>query len=72
MMVQSFLGISAQVPDGLLTINQPRLPSWLHRIEITNLSVGDSNVSLAFHREGLETAFAMTGRRGDIRVTIEQ
>ncbi|MDQ4149739.1 MAG: amylo-alpha-1,6-glucosidase [Actinomycetota bacterium] len=72
MMVQAFLGISPRAHEGLLTINQPRLPSWLKRMELSNVTAGDSKVSMAFTREGLETGFSMTGRRGDVRVMIEQ
>lgn len=71
MLVQCFLGISARAAEGVLTINQPRLPSWLDRLELENVRVGTSRVGMAFNRRGTETAFALTSRHGDIRVTIE-
>lgn len=71
MLTQALLGISAQAPAGALTIFQPALPAWLNRVEIENLRVGDSRLSLEFTRHGDQTAYALTRRDGDIRVTIE-
>ena len=67
----AFLGISAQAPAGALTINQPKLPPWLNRIDVNNLKVGKSKVSMEFTRHGDQTAFALTKREGNIRVTID-
>jgi glycogen debranching enzyme len=71
MLTQTFLGISAQAPAGALTIHQPRLPPWLNRVDINNLTVGGSKVSMEFTRHGDQTAFALTKREGNIRVTID-
>lgn len=71
MLIQCFLGVSAKVPEGILTINQPRLPWWLDRLELHNVRVGSSRIGMAFNRRGSKTAFALTSRQGDIRVTIE-
>lgn len=69
MLVQALLGISADAPSNVLTVNQPSLPSWLGRVEVNNLTVGDSEVSMNFNRDGVHTAFALTDRTGDVRVT---
>lgn len=71
MLTQTFLGISAQAPAGALTINQPKLPPWLNRVNLNNLTVGKSKVSMEFTRHGDQTAFALTRREGNIRVTID-
>ncbi len=71
MLTQTFLGISAQAPAGALTVNQPKLPPWLNRVDVDNLTVGGSKVSMEFTRHGDQTAFALTRREGDIRVTID-
>lgn len=70
MLLQSFLGISAQAPTGALTIHEPQLPPWLGRVDVKGLRVGRSTVSLEFTRHDGRTAFALTGREGDVRVTI--
>ncbi|HVL51324.1 MAG TPA: glycogen debranching N-terminal domain-containing protein [Actinomycetota bacterium] len=71
MLLQAFLGISARAPDGLLTINQPRLPPWLNRVDLQNLRVGEAKVDLEFARHGSQVAVALTRREGDVRVTID-
>ncbi|HEU4868051.1 MAG TPA: glycogen debranching N-terminal domain-containing protein [Actinomycetota bacterium] len=71
MLTQTFLGISAQAPAGALTVNQPKLPPWLNRVDVDNLTVGGSKVSMEFTRHGDQTAFALTKREGNIRVTID-
>ncbi|MEX0790175.1 MAG: glycogen debranching N-terminal domain-containing protein [Actinomycetota bacterium] len=71
MLTQAFLGISARAPAGTLTVDQPKLPSWLNRVDIDNLRVGSSKVSMEFTRSGDQTAFAVTRRQGNIRVTLD-
>lgn len=72
MLVQAFLGISADAPSNALTVNQPSLPSWLNRVEVSNLAVGDSRVSMEFSRVGPHTAFALTNREGNVLVTTNR
>ncbi|CAN5868359.1 glycogen debranching N-terminal domain-containing protein [soil metagenome] len=71
MLTQTFLGISARAPSGTLTINQPKLPPWLNRVNLNDLKIGRSKVSMEFTRHGGQTAFALTKREGNIRVTID-
>jgi glycogen debranching enzyme len=71
MLTQAMLGVSANVPEGALTINKPRLPAFLNRVELNDLKVGGSRVSMAFSRHDSQTAFTLTRREGDIRVTID-
>jgi len=33
-------------------VNKPHLPTWLNTVEVRNLAVGDSRISLLFRREG--------------------
>ncbi|MGQ0679018.1 MAG: amylo-alpha-1,6-glucosidase [Actinomycetota bacterium] len=72
MLVQSFLGISADAPSNVLTINKPSLPAWLDRVQLDNLRVGNSRLGLAFNRVQGHTAFALTSREGDILVTTNR
>jgi glycogen debranching enzyme len=68
MLVQAFLGISAHAPSNVLTMYQPSLPPWLDRVEVNGLRVGSSKVSMSFKRDDENTSFALTARRGDVRV----
>jgi glycogen debranching enzyme len=71
MLTQALLGISPQVPNGVLTINKPKLPPWLNRVEFKNLRAGSSRVSMEFTRHDSQTAFTLMQREGNIRVTID-
>lgn len=71
MILQAMLGISANAPGGVLSINQPHLPEWLGKIELRGLTVGSSRVSLSFSRADDRTAFALLGKEGDVRVTLQ-
>jgi glycogen debranching enzyme len=72
LMLQSMLGISARAERNLLTVNEPHLPSWLHTVELRNLRVGSSRITLLFRREGEITSFSLLEREGDIRVVMEE
>jgi glycogen debranching enzyme len=72
LMLQSMLGISARAERNLLTVNEPHLPSWLHTVELRNLRVGSSRITLLFRREGDITSFSLLQREGDIRVVMEE
>jgi glycogen debranching enzyme len=72
LMLQAILGISAHAPENLLTVNLPHLPTWLNTVEVRNLAVGDSRISLVFRREGEITAFSLLSREGDLRVVMEE
>ena len=72
LMLQAMLGISARAERNLLTVNEPHLPSWLHTVELRNLRVGSSRITLLFRREGEITSFSLLQRDGDIRVVMEE
>jgi hypothetical protein len=71
-MLQAMLGISARAHENLLTVNEPHLPPWLHTVELRNLRVGDSRISLVFRREGDITSFSLLAREGGVRVVMEE
>jgi glycogen debranching enzyme len=71
-LLQAMLGISARAHENLLTINKPMLPAWLETVELRDLRVGDSSISLLFTREGEVTSFSMLSKDGDIRVVMEE
>jgi glycogen debranching enzyme len=71
MLVQALLGISAYAPGNRLTVDRPRLPDWLGSVEIRDIRVGRSKVSLAFRQAGPgSTGFSLLEQEGDVRVTM--
>jgi glycogen debranching enzyme len=72
LMLQAILGLSARGHENLITVNKPHLPPWLNVVELRNLRVGRSVVSLVFRREGEITAFSLLERKGDVRVVMEE
>jgi glycogen debranching enzyme len=71
MLVQALLGISAHAPENTLTVDRPRLPTWLGSAEIRDLRLGRSKVSLAFHYSAAgSTSFSLVEQQGDVRVTM--
>jgi len=72
LMLQALLGISARAHENLLTVNLPHLPTWLNTVEVRNIVVGDSRISVVFRREGEITSFSLLAREGDVRVVMEE
>jgi glycogen debranching enzyme len=72
LLLQAMLGISAAAHENVLTVNKPHLPPWLNEVEIRNLRVGDSTLSLVFRREGETTGFSLLSREGNVRVVMEE
>jgi glycogen debranching enzyme len=72
LMLQAMLGLSARAHENLLTVNKPHLPTWLNTVEVRNLLVGGSRISLVFRREGEITSFSLLARDGDVRVVMEE
>ncbi|HYU57223.1 MAG TPA: amylo-alpha-1,6-glucosidase, partial [Actinomycetota bacterium] len=72
LMLQAMLGVSARAHENLLTVNKPQLPPWLNTVELRNLRVGESTITLVFRREGEVTGFSMLQKEGDVRVVMEE
>jgi glycogen debranching enzyme len=72
LLLQAMLGISAAAHENLVTVNKPHLPEWLAEVELRNIRVGDSTISLVFRREGEITGFSLLSREGDVRVVMEE
>jgi len=72
LLLQAMLGLSARAHENLLTINIPYLPPWLSWVELRNLRVGDSTISLVFRREGEMTGFSLLAKEGSVRVIMEE
>ncbi|HEX2029962.1 MAG TPA: amylo-alpha-1,6-glucosidase [Actinomycetota bacterium] len=72
LLLQAMLGVSAVAADNLLTVNEPSLPPWLNRVEIRDLRVGESSLSLEFRRQGQTTGFSLLSKQGDVRVVMAE
>jgi glycogen debranching enzyme len=72
LLLQAMLGVSALAHENLLTVNKPHLPRWLNQVELRNLRVGNSTLSLIFRREGETTGFSLIAKEGDVRVVMEE
>jgi len=72
LLLQAMLGLSAVAPDEILTVNLPALPRWLEWVELRNLRVGESRISMIFRREGETTGFTLLSRDGPVRVIMEE
>jgi glycogen debranching enzyme len=72
LLLQAMLGVSALAHENLLTVNKPHLPRWLNHVELRNLRVGNSTLSLIFRREGETTGFSLIAKEGDVRVVMEE
>jgi glycogen debranching enzyme len=72
LLLQAMLGLSAQAQNNVLTVNQPHLPPWLNQVELRNLRVGSSSISVVFRREGELSSFSLLDRKGDVRVVMEE
>jgi glycogen debranching enzyme len=72
LLLQAMLGISADAPANTINVNKPHLPGWLNTVELHDLRVGSSTVSIVFQRHGEMTGFSLLGKEGDIRVLMEE
>jgi glycogen debranching enzyme len=71
MLTQTLLGISAHAPENRLTVDRPRLPDWLGRVEIRDLRIGRSTVALGFQYSASgSTGFSLLDQQGDVQVTM--
>ena len=72
LMMRSYGGMTADAPNGTLFIIRPRLPSWLEKVEITGMRVGDCRVDLQFTSNDGVTAVQVPRKEGELEVLIRQ
>jgi glycogen debranching enzyme len=72
LLLQAMLGISADAPANTLNVNKPQLPGWLNSVELHDLRVGRSTISIVFQRHGETTGFSLLDKDGDVRVLMEE
>jgi glycogen debranching enzyme len=72
LLLQACLGLEADAPAQRLAVRNPRLPSFLDRLELAGMRVGGASVSLSFSRHGARTHCDVLEVSGDpLRVHIE-
>jgi hypothetical protein len=64
------LGLLAHADRRELELVRPHLPTWLGRVTLTNVRVGDAAVDLLFHRWRGATSAEVLRKVGDVSVTI--
>jgi glycogen debranching enzyme len=72
LLLQAMLGISADAPANVLNVGKPQLPGWLNSVELHDLRVGRSAISIVFQRHGETTGFSLLDKDGDVRVLMEE
>jgi glycogen debranching enzyme len=72
LLLQAMLGISATAPENTLLVKKPHLPPWLDTVELHNLRVGRSTISVVFRRQGETTGFSLLEKEGNLRVLMEE
>ena len=72
LLLQAMLGISADAPANTINVNKPHLPGWLNTVELHDLRIGGSTVSIVFQRQGETTGFSLLDKDGDVRVLMEE
>jgi len=70
LILQTMLGIRAHADRRELELQRPNLPSWLGKVTMTDLRVGDAAVDVLFHRWRGTTSAEILRKEGDISVTI--
>ncbi len=68
--MRTMLGMRANASDGTLELFRPHLPTWLGKLTVSNLRVGDASVDLLFHRWRGATSAEVLRKSGPLEVTI--
>jgi glycogen debranching enzyme len=69
-MIRTMLGMRARAADRSLELVRPHLPTWLGKLTVSDLQVGDASVDLLFHRWRGTTSAEVLRKSGDLQVTI--
>ena len=70
MILQEILGIYANAEENILYVHNPVLPKWLSEVDVSNLHVGHSTVSVRFRREAAQTSFSVRDKQGGVRIVV--
>jgi glycogen debranching enzyme len=71
LLLTGLLGITPDATTGELAIVNPRLPEFLQELQIEDMRVGDSRVTLHFERDGERTHCNVVGLKGkELKISI--
>jgi glycogen debranching enzyme len=70
-LLQTMLGMHADAANDVLELDRPHLPSWLGKVTVHDLRVGERTVDLLFHRwRGNTTSAEVLRRDGPLELVI--
>jgi glycogen debranching enzyme len=70
-LLQTMLGMHADAARDILELDRPHLPSWLGKVTVHELRVGERTVDLLFHRwRGNTTSAEVLRRDGPLELVI--
>jgi glycogen debranching enzyme len=72
MLIAAMLGLTPQAADNQLTLNRPRLPGWLAWLEIRNLRLRSSTMTLRASQGQDGAAIEMLSRQGDAELVVRR
>lgn len=70
MLVQACLGVSFSPQPPHIRLHQPRLPDYIHKMQIKGLRFGDSSIDLVIRRRGDSVAVHTQSRSGKLEVAV--
>jgi glycogen debranching enzyme len=72
MLLQASLGLEPDAPANILRITQPRLPSWLKRVDLIGMRIGKTQISLRIQGGGKRTYVDVIEQIGEeIKIVVE-
>ena len=72
MLVQACLGMSIDAPGGKLVFNNPALPQSIASMQMENLQVGNSSVSLVIERHAQNIHVEVLDKKGYVDVIVSK
>jgi glycogen debranching enzyme len=72
MLIGGMLGLVPDAADNQITLNRPRLPGWLGWIELRNLRLRDSRMTLRASQGQDGAAIEMLSRQGDAELVVRR
>jgi glycogen debranching enzyme len=72
MLIASMLGLTPEAADNQLTLNRPRLPGWLAWIELRDLRLRSSRLTLRASQGQDGAAIEMLSRTGDAELVVRR
>ncbi len=70
MLLEGCLGLNVSAVERQIWLHQPRLPSFVPELRITNLEVAGASVDLLLVRHGDDVGVNVFRRVGDVSVVV--